>query len=76
LLSYAAAVIFEELAGPRFDPAQGLNQEDKAVRKGKGAVAGLVGIECGVVSGVINLESSGVEASDWRPRHDEHYHEA
>ena len=39
-------------------------------------VAGLVGIECGVVSGVINLESSGVEASDWRPRHDEHYHEA
>jgi hypothetical protein len=35
LLSYAAAVIFEELAGPRFDPAQGLNQEDKAVRKGK-----------------------------------------
>ena len=42
----------------------------------QGAVAGLVGIECGVVSGVINLESSGVEASDWRPRHDEHYHEA
>jgi hypothetical protein len=42
----------------------------------RGAVAGLVGIECGVVSGVINLESSGVEASDWRPRHNEHYHEA
>jgi hypothetical protein len=41
-----------------------------------GAVAELVGIEVGVVSGVINLESSGVEASDWRPRHDEHYHEA
>jgi len=40
---------------------------------GLGAVAGLVGIECGVVSGLINLESSGVEASDWRPRHDEHY---
>ena len=40
-----------------------------------GAVAELVGIEGGVVSGVINLESSGVEASDWRPRHDEHYHE-
>ena len=38
-----------------------------------GAVAELVGIEVGVVSGVINLESSGVEASDWRPRHDEHY---
>jgi hypothetical protein len=41
-----------------------------------GAVAELVGNEGGVVSGVINLESSGVEASDWRPRHDEHYHEA
>jgi hypothetical protein len=40
-----------------------------------GAVAGLVGIKCGVVSGVINLESSGAEASDWRPRHDEQYHE-
>ena len=40
------------------------------------AVAGLVGIEGGVVSGVFNLESSGVEAPDWRPRHDEHYHEA
>jgi hypothetical protein len=44
-------------------------------RTSRGAVAGLVGIEGGVVSGVINLESSGVEASDWRPRHDEHYHE-
>jgi hypothetical protein len=33
-------------------------------------------LECGVVSGVINLESSSVEAPDWRPRHDEHYHEA
>jgi hypothetical protein len=42
----------------------------------KGAVAELVGIEVGVVSGVFNLESSGVEASDWRPRHDEQYHEA
>ena len=40
------------------------------------AVAVLVGIEGGVVSGVINLESSGVEASDWRPRHDEQYYEA
>jgi transposase len=41
-----------------------------------GGVAGLVGIEGGVVSGVINLESSGVEAPDWRPRHDKQYHEA
>jgi uncharacterized membrane protein HdeD (DUF308 family) len=41
-----------------------------------GPVAELVGIEGGVVSGVINLESSGVEASDWRPRHDGQYYEA
>ena len=32
-----------------------------------GPVAELVGIEGGVVSGVINLESSGVEASDQAP---------
>ena len=37
----------------------------------QGPVAGLVGIERGVVSGVINLESSDVGASDRRPRHDE-----
>jgi transposase len=37
------------------------------------AVARLVGIEGGVVSGVFNLESSGVRASDWRPRHDKRY---
>ena len=42
----------------------------------RGPVAGLVGIEGGVVSGVINLESSGVRAPDWRPRHDKRYHEA
>jgi hypothetical protein len=41
-----------------------------------GAVAELVGIEVGVVSGVINLESSDVEASDWRLRHEATYHEA
>jgi hypothetical protein len=39
---------------------------------GLDAVAELVGIEGGVVSGVFNLESSGVEAPDWRPRHDKH----
>ena len=43
---------------------------------GADAVAGLVGIEGGVVSGVFNLELSGVRASDWRPRHDKRYHEA
>jgi hypothetical protein len=41
-----------------------------------GPVAGLVGIEGGVVSGVINLESPGVGAPGWRPRHDQGYHEA
>ena len=40
------------------------------------AVAGMVGVESGVVSGVINLKSSGVEAPAWRPRHDKRYHEA
>ena len=40
-----------------------------------GAVARVVGIEGGVVSEVINLESSGVRAPDRRPRHDQHYHE-
>ena len=47
-----------------------------AERRATRGVAVLVGIEGGVVSGVINLESSGVEASDWRPRHDEQYHDA
>ena len=41
-----------------------------------GGVAKVVGIESGVDSGVINLESSGVEAPDWRPRHAKRYHEA
>jgi hypothetical protein len=53
----------------------------KALKLGPGAagklgpVAELVGIEGGVVSGVINLESSDVGASDRRPRHEENYHE-
>ena len=42
----------------------------------EGAVAELVGIECGVVSGVFNLELSGIEVPDLRPRHDKYYHEA
>jgi integrase len=44
-------------------------------KKSFGAVAGLVGIKGGVVSGVSNLESSGVGAPDWRPRHAEQYHD-
>jgi hypothetical protein len=36
-----------------------------------GPVAGLVGIEGGVVSGVMNLESLGVEAPGRRRRHDQ-----
>ena len=59
---------------------RGLSQEalahDADIAPSFGAVAELVGIGCGVVSGVFNLESSGIEAPDWRPRHDEHYHEA
>ena len=45
-------------------------------KKKRGPVAELVGIRVGVVSGVMNLESSGVEASDWRPRHEQVYHDA
>ena len=42
----------------------------------KGAVRRLVGIEVGVVSGVFNLESPGVDAPGWRLRHEEAYHAA
>ena len=42
--------------------------------KAFGGVAGMVGIESGVVSGVFNLEPSGVEAPDWRPRHETAVH--
>ena len=41
-----------------------------------GSVAELVGIEGGVVSGVINLESLGVGAPSRRPRHENRYHDA
>jgi hypothetical protein len=54
---------------------EGIGKIDRRLNP-SGAVAGLVGIEGSVVSGVIDLESSGVEASDWRPRHDEPYHDA
>jgi hypothetical protein len=54
----------------------GVARDIRGIWQANGAVAELVGIEVGVVSGVFNLESSGVEASDWRPRHDEQYHEA
>jgi hypothetical protein len=63
-------------------PEEGLEKEGThnlmklSVRRTRGAVAGVVGIESGVVSGVFNLESSGVEAPDRRPRHDKRYHEA
>jgi hypothetical protein len=42
----------------------------------KGAVARLVGIESGVVSGVFNLESPGFGEPGGRPRHENGYHEA
>ena len=43
-------------------------------RRFAGAVRRLVGIEVGVVSGVSNLESPGVDAPGWRLRHEEAYH--
>jgi hypothetical protein len=46
------------------------------IGKTRGPVAGLVGIEGGVVSGVINLESLGVRAPSRRPRHENRYHDA
>ena len=49
------------------------SQELLVLTADEGPVGGVVGIEGGVVSGVINLESSGVGASDWRPRHEKHY---
>ena len=61
----------------RVGVAEPLNLCPLSGRSGHGGpVAELVGIEGGVVSGVFNLESSGVEAPDRRPRHEEHYHEA
>jgi hypothetical protein len=41
----------------------------------QGGVAGVVEIESSVVSGVFNLESSGVGAPNRRARHDRSYHE-
>ena len=41
-----------------------------------GPVAGSVGIEGGVVSGVINVESLCVRAPSRRPRHENRYHDA
>jgi hypothetical protein len=43
---------------------------------GRGPVAVSVGIEGGVVSGVINLESPGVRAPSRRPRHENRYYDA
>jgi len=68
-----------EVIGSSFPNWDGTKHKSLAEVKGDemtGAVAELVGIEGGVVSGVINLESSDVGASDRRPRHEEHYHEA
>ena len=43
----------------------------KTVPVPDGGVAEVVGIEGGVVSGVINLESPGVRAPGRRPRHEQ-----
>ena len=39
-----------------------------------GAVANVVGIQVGVVSGLPNPNDSSVLALKRRPRHEEHYH--
>ena len=56
-------------------PAE-VDAENVGERRLAGAVARLVGIEVGVVSGVFNLESPGVSALGWRLRHEEAYHAA
>jgi len=65
---------WEELTGKSATLSTGETFEE--VTEQRGPVARLVGIKGGVVSGVFNLESSSVEALDWRPRHDEQYDEA
>jgi hypothetical protein len=76
-LAYSAYLAATGLpAGAPFNPVTSYVTTDQNGNSIGGAVAGLVGNEGGVVSEVINLESSGVEAPDRRPRHDEDYHEA
>src|SRR5580704_10669925 len=58
----------------RRDMAGNLSTALPSIRTGP--VAGLVGIEVGVVSGVINLDSPGLEAPVRRPRHEECYQQA
>ena len=62
--------------GPRLGSLdKGWCCHERRLNDSEGPVAELVGIEGGVVSGVFNLESSDVGASDRRPRHEESYHE-
>src|SRR5262249_40016048 len=67
-----------ELTSMRGAVSSGLHRCCSTVRSGAryGAVAKVVGIGGGVVSGVSNLEGSGVGAPDRRPRHGKLYHEA
>jgi hypothetical protein len=71
-----AGSIIENERTASIEPNAGFIDNERIVGKSFRGVAGLVGIEGGVVSGVFNLESSGVVVPDWRPRHDEYYHEA
>jgi hypothetical protein len=54
----------------------GADSKQSPFDKERGPVAGLVGIEGGVVSGSINLESLGVRAPSGRPRPGNRYYEA
>jgi hypothetical protein len=58
-------------------PQQEQHSTAKRKPKRQGAVSGVVGIEVGVVSGVLSPDESGGDAPDlWRPRHAKRYHEA
>ena len=51
--------------------AKTLKRTEGATRRSRRGVGWNWG---GVVSGVFNLESPGVEAPGWRPRHERRYH--
>jgi hypothetical protein len=76
LVEHRDAVLRENVARARPVDGGAHEVENRLLRRPVRGVVRLVGTEGGVVSGVINLESSGVEALDWRPRHHEDYHEA
>jgi hypothetical protein len=61
---------------PSIRASRGGHEGSRVYEAYNGPVAGLVGIEVGVVSGVTNLKSPGVGAPGRRPRHEECYQQA